>query len=76
MVRSSDSEVRVGVAHVFEEGVVLFADERLPVVAGHVVPVHSVVVEVVQDGHAVLGCSALDELLLIVKNKALVTLQT
>lgn len=42
-----DPEVGVGVTDVFEEGVVLLADEGLAVVAGHVVPVHAVVVEVV-----------------------------
>lgn len=59
----SNSEVGVGVAHVFEQGVVLFADEGFAVVAGHIMPVHAIVVEVVQDRHAVLCGTSLVELL-------------
>lgn len=61
----SNSEVGVGVSHVFQEGIVFLADEGLAVMAGHVVPVHAIVVEVVQDGHAVLSSASLDQLLLI-----------
>lgn len=61
----SNSKVGIGVAHVFEQGVVLLADEGLAVVAGHVMPVHAVVVEVVQDGHAVLRSTSLVKFLRI-----------
>lgn len=50
----SDPQVRVGVPHVFEQCVVLLADEGLAMVACHVVPVHAVVVEVVQYRNAML----------------------
>lgn len=54
-----DSEVRSNVASVLEESVVLFAHPRFDVVAGNVVPVNSVVVEVVEYCQAVFGGTTL-----------------
>lgn len=65
MVIGSNSEGRVGVSHVFQEGVVLLAHEGFAVVTRHVMPVNAVVVEVVQDGNAVLCSTSLEQFLLV-----------
>jgi len=48
-----DAQIWVRVAHVFQKGIVLLADETLLVMAGNVVPVNTIVVELVQKGEAV-----------------------
>lgn len=45
-----ETDSRVPGAHKVEELIAILADEGLDVVAGHVVPFHTIVVEVVQDG--------------------------
>lgn len=60
-----DAQIGICVAHVLQQSIVLLADEGLLVVAGHVVPVDTVVVELVQQGQAVLGCAVLLELTVI-----------
>ena len=47
-----EADARVAGADEVEQLVAVLADEGLEVVAGHVVPVDAVVVEVVQDGQA------------------------
>lgn len=58
-MRNLDLDVRVCVAHVLQKGIVLFAHPRLAVVAGDVVPVDAVVIELIQHGQAVLVGAAL-----------------
>lgn len=60
-----NANIWVGVAHVLQQRIVLLAHERLAVVAGHVVPVHAIVVEVVQHGQAVLVGAALLQLTIV-----------
>lgn len=55
----------VGVAHIFEKGIVFLADEGLLVVAGNIVPVDAVIVELVEEGQTVLGGSVLLELTVV-----------
>ena len=62
---SLDAQVRVAVLDVLQQGVVLLAHPRLHVMAGDVMPVDTVVVEVVQDGQTVLGGTALDQLAVV-----------
>lgn len=55
-----DSDVGAYEADVLQEGIVLLADPGLLVVAGDVVPVDAVVVELVENGQAVLGGAVLE----------------
>lgn len=55
-------EVGVGVTGILQQGVVLLAHPRLAVVAGHIVPVHAIIVEVIEDGQARLLGAALLQL--------------
>lgn len=54
-------QVWIGVSDVFQQVFVFFANPRLDVVTGYVVPVDAVVVELVQNSQAVLWCSPLDQ---------------
>lgn len=49
-----NSNVGVCVADILQKSIVLLANERLAMMAGNIVPVNSVVVEVIQYGKAVL----------------------
>lgn len=48
MVDVLDSQVGICVAHVLEEGIIFLAHPRFHVVAGNIVPVDAVVVEVIE----------------------------
>lgn len=54
-----NSKIWICVTDVFKQSVVLFAHERFAVVAGDVVPVNAVIVEVVQNSQTVLVGSTL-----------------
>lgn len=54
-----NSKIWICVTDVFEQSVVLFAHERFAVVAGNVMPVNAVIVEVVQNSQTVLVGSTL-----------------
>lgn len=56
-----NAQVGICVADVLQEGVVLLADEGLLVMAGNIVPVDTVIVELVQQGQAVLRGAVLLE---------------
>lgn len=47
-----EADARVPGAHEVEELVAVLTDEGLDMVAGHIVPLQTVIVEVVQDGQA------------------------
>lgn len=59
------TDVGVGEANVLQERVVFLADPGFLVVAGHVVPVDAVVVELIEHGQAVFGCAVLDGLAVV-----------
>lgn len=63
--RKLDAQVGICVAHVFQQSIVLLTHEGLLVMAGHVVPVDTVVVELVEQGQAVFGCAVLLEFTVI-----------
>lgn len=60
-----NTEIGVGVTHILQESIVLLAHERLAVMAGHIMPVHTIIVEVVQHGKTVLVGTALLELTVV-----------
>ncbi len=56
-----------GLSGVGDVALDILADDRLLVLAGHVVPLDAVAVEVVEDGHAGLGVAAVLNLLTVVR---------
>jgi len=59
------ADVRIGEANVSQQGFILLAHPWLFVMTSHVVPVHAVVVELIEDGQTVLGRAALNGLAII-----------
>lgn len=57
----SDTQLGVGVTNVLKESIVLLTDEGLFMVTGNIVPVDTVVIELIEEGQAVLGGSILLE---------------
>lgn len=58
-MRDLDAQIGVRVAHVLQKGIVLLTDPRFLVVACDIMPMDSVVVEVVEHGQACLLGSSL-----------------
>lgn len=58
--RALNFQVGVGEAHVFEQSFVLLANEGFAVVAGDVVPMDAILVEVVEHCKAILWSPSLD----------------
>ena len=56
-----------GLSSVRDVALHVLADDGLLVLAGHVVPLHAVAVEVVEDGHARLGIASVLNLLTVVR---------
>lgn len=61
LIKQSNTNVGICETHIVEERLTLFAHPRFLVMASNVVPVDSILVEVVQDSQAVLRGTTLDE---------------
>lgn len=63
--RPLHADVRIGEAHVFQKRLVVLADPGFFVMARYVVPVHSVIVELIKDRQAILRSATLDGLAIV-----------
>lgn len=61
LTKQSNTNVGICEAHIVDQRLALFTHPRLLVVASNIVPVDSILVEVVEDSQAVLRSSTLDE---------------
>jgi len=59
------ADVRIVEANISQQGFILLAHPRLFVMTSHVVPVHAIIVELIEDGQTVLGRAALNGLAII-----------
>lgn len=54
-----NAQLRIGVTDIFQESIILFAHERFLVMTGNIMPVNTIVVELIQKSQAVFGSTIL-----------------
>lgn len=59
------ANVGIGKANVSQKGLIVFADPWFLVMTCYIVPIHSIIVELIEDSQAILGSAALNSLAIV-----------